>query len=208
MKIGIIGSGNVGAALTRRLQSIGHQVTVGNSRGPDTLASLAEQTGATAATAREAAESADLVMIATPLRAVPELPADAMRGKVVVDADNYYPQRDGRIGPLDDGSATSSRWTADHLPGATVVKAFNTIQAGHLLSEGRPAEDPDRIALPVAADDKDAKRTVMALVEELGFDPIDAGGLDDSWRQQPGTPVYVADLDAASLRDGLAAARR
>ncbi|GAA4470585.1 NAD(P)-binding domain-containing protein [Phytohabitans houttuyneae] len=208
MKIGIIGSGNIGGTLTRRLQAIGHDVTVSNSRGPDTLAPLAAETGATAGTAREAAESADLVVVATPLRAVPDLPADAMRGKVVVDADNYYPQRDGQIGAIDDGSETSSRWTADQLPGATVVKAFNTIQAGHLLAEGRPAGDPARIALPVASDDADAKRIVMALIEELGFDPVDGGGLDDSWRQQPGTPVYVADRDAAGVRDGLDAARR
>ncbi|MGN9910355.1 NADPH-dependent F420 reductase [Phytohabitans sp. LJ34] len=208
MKIGIIGSGNVGGSLTRRLQSLGHEVTVGNSRGPETIAPLAAETGATAGTAREAAESGDLVVIATPVRAVPDLPAEALRGKVVIDADNYYPQRDGPIGPLDDRSATSSRWTAEHLPGATVVKAFNTIQAGHLLTDGRPAGDPARIALPVAADDVDAKRRVMGLVEELGFDPIDAGGLDDSWRQQPGTPVYTTDLDAAGVRDGLAAARR
>ncbi|BCB88225.1 NADPH-dependent F420 reductase [Phytohabitans suffuscus] len=125
-----------------------------------------------------------------------------------VDADNYYPQRDGHIGPLDDGSMTSSRWTAEQLPGARVVKAFNTIQAGHLLAGGLPAGDPARIALPVAADDPDAKLTVMGLVEELGFDPIDAGGLDDSWRQQPGSPVYTTDRDAAGVRDGLASARR
>lgn len=208
MKIGIIGSGNVGGSLTRRLQSLGHEVTVGNSRGPETIAPLAAETGATAGTAREAAESGDIVVIATPVRAVPDLPAEALRGKVVVDADNYYPQRDGPIGPLDDRLTTSSRWTAEHLPDATVVKAFNTIQAGHLLADGRPAGDPARIALPVAADDAAAKRAVMGLVEELGFDPIDAGGLDDSWRQQPGTPVYTTDLDAAGVRDGLAAARR
>jgi 8-hydroxy-5-deazaflavin:NADPH oxidoreductase len=207
MKIGIIGSGNIGGTLTRRLQALGHDVTVGNSRGPETLAPLAAETGATAGSARQAAGSGDVVVIATPLRAVPDLPAQALRGKVVVDANNYYPGRDGHIRALDDGSATSSRWTAGQLPGATVVKAFNTIQAGHLLSGGRPAGDPDRVALPVAADDAAAKRTVMALVEQLGFDPIDAGGLDDSWRQQPGTPVYVADLDAAGVRDGLTAAR-
>lgn len=207
MKIGIIGSGNIGGTLARRFRALGHDVTVGNSRGPETLAPLAAETGATAATAREAAEFGEVVVIATPVRAVPLLPAEALNGKVVVDANNYYPARDGRIGPIDDGSATSSRWTAGQLPGAAVVKVFNTIQAGHLLSDGRPAGDPARIALPVAADDAAAKQTVMALVDELGFDPIDAGGLDDSWRQQPGSPVYGADLDAAGIRDGLASAR-
>jgi 8-hydroxy-5-deazaflavin:NADPH oxidoreductase len=208
MKIGIIGSGNIGGTLTRRLRALGHDVMVGNSRGPEAVAPLAADTGATAGTARQAAESGDLVVIAVPLRAVPDLPAEAMRGKVVVDADNYYPGRDGRIGPLDDGSMTSSRWTAEQLPGATVVKAFNTIPAGHLMSRGSPSGDPTRIALPVASDDADAKSTVMALVGELGFDPVDAGGLDDSWRQQPGSLVAGADLDAAGLRDGMAAARR
>ncbi|BCB73772.1 NAD(P)-binding domain-containing protein [Phytohabitans flavus] len=207
MKIGIIGSGNVGGTLTRRLQALGHEVTVGNSRGPETLTPLVAETGATPGTARQAAESGDVVVIATPVRAVPDLPADALRGKVVVDASNYYPRRDGQIGPIDGGEA-SSRWTSEHLPGAAVVKAFNTIQAGHLLAGGLPAGDPTRIALPVASDDPSAKRTVMSLVEELGFDPIDAGGLDDSWRQQPGSPVYTTDRDAAGVRDGLSEARR
>jgi predicted dinucleotide-binding enzyme len=207
MKIGIIGSGNIGGTLTRRLQALGHDVTVGNSRGPETLGPLAASTGATAGTARQAAESGDVVVIATPVRAVPDLPTEALRGKVVVDANNYYPQRDGPIGALDDRAETSSRWTAERLPGTTVVKAFNTIRADHLMADGHPAGDPARIALPVAADDAAAKRTVMGLVEELGFDPVDAGSLDQSWRQQPGAPVYTADLDASGVRDGLAAAR-
>lgn len=207
MKIGIIGSGNIGGTLTRRLRELGHDVTVGNSRGPETLTALAEETGATAGTARQAAEAGEVVVIAIPVRAVPDLPADALRGKVVVDANNYYAQRDGHIAALDDMSLTSSRWIAERLPGAAVVKAFNNIQSGHLLANGRPAGDPARIALPVAGDDEAAKRTVMALVDELGFDPVDAGGLDESWRQQPGTPVYGTDRDATGVRDGLAAAR-
>lgn len=207
MKIGIIGSGNIGGTLTRRLRALGHEVTVSNSRGPETLAPLAAETGAIAGTAREAAEAGDVVVIATPLRAVPHLPAEALRGKVVVDTNNYYARRDGQIGAIDSGTP-SSRWTASQLPGARVVKAFNTIQAGHLFANGRPAGDPARIALPVAADDADAKQTVMALVDELGFDPVDAGGLDDSWRQEPGSPVYGADTPAPGVRDGLAAARR
>ncbi|MFC0534165.1 NADPH-dependent F420 reductase [Phytohabitans kaempferiae] len=208
MKIGIIGSGNIGGTLTRRLQALGHDVTVANSRGPETLMELVQETGATAGTARQAAEAGEIVVIAVPVAAVPDLPADALRGKVVIDVDNYYPQRDGHIEAIDDNAVTSSRWTADHLPGATVVKAFNTIQSGHLFANGRPAGEPGRIALPVASDDATAKRTVMGLVEELGFDPIDAGTLDESWRQQPGTPVYTADRDADGVREGLSFAGR
>lgn len=206
MKIGIIGSGHIGGTLTRRFQDLGHDVTVANSRGPETLNGLARETGATAGTVEEAA-AGDVVVIAIPVRAVPDLPAEAFRDKVVVDANNYYPQRDGHIDPLDDKSLTSSRWTAERLPGAKVVKVFNNIKSGHLLSHGRPAGDPGRIALPVAGDDEDAKRTVMSLVDELGFDPVDAGTLDESWRQQPGMPVYGTDRDAIGVREGIASAK-
>jgi predicted dinucleotide-binding enzyme len=206
MKIGIIGSGHIGGTLTRRFQDLGHDVTVANSRGPETLDGLARETGATAGTVAEAA-AGDVVVIAIPVRAVPDLPAEAFRDKVVVDANNYYPQRDGHIDPLDDKSLTSSRWTAERLPGAKVVKVFNNIRSGHLLSHGRPAGDPGRIALPVAGDDEDAKRTVMSLVDELGFDPVDAGTLDESWRQQPGMPVYGTDRDATGVREAIASAK-
>jgi predicted dinucleotide-binding enzyme len=145
--------------------------------------------------------------LAVPLKAVPGLPVADLAGRVVIDADNYYPARDGRIAEIDAG-ATSSRWSADLLPGARLVKVFNTIQSDHLLRLGRPPGGEVRIALPVAADDAAAKRLVMGLVDELGFDPIDAGGLDDSWRQEPGTPVYGADRDAAGVRAALAAATR
>src|SRR5262245_38187304 len=204
MKIGIIGSGKIGGTLTRRFQSLGHEVTVANSRGPETLADLAGETGATAGTAEEAAATGEVVVIAVPVRAVPDLPAGALTGKVVVDANNYYAQRDGRIPEIADGQVTSSRRTARALPGTRVVKAFNNILWTHLLEHGRPAGAEGRIALPVAGDDADAKRTVMDLVEELGFDPVDAGSLDESWRQQPDTPVYGTDRDAAGVRAGLA----
>ncbi|WP_028058518.1 NADPH-dependent F420 reductase [Candidatus Solirubrobacter pratensis] len=202
MKIGIIGSGHIGGTLTRRLTALGHDVSVANSRGPESLTDLARETGATAATAEDAVRDADLVAIAIPVKAVPDLPD--LSSKVVIDANNYYPSRDGRIEAIENG-ATSARWTADQT-GAVVVKAFNTIESGHLLALGRPAGDPARIAVPVAADDAQAKQIVMRLVEQLGFDAVDAGGLDESWRQQPGTPVYGTDLDAARARAGLAAA--
>ncbi|WP_435055907.1 NADPH-dependent F420 reductase [Micromonospora aurantiaca (nom. illeg.)] len=207
MEIGIIGSGHIGGTLTRRLRSLGHDVAVANSRGPQSLTDLAAETGARAVSVEEAVQGAELVVIAIPLKAVPQLPAALFDGKLVVDADNYYPQRDGDIPELLDRSLSSSRWTADHLKGAQVVKVFNNIQAAHLMDEGKPAGTAGRIALPVAGDDADAKRIVMELVDELGFDPVDAGTLDESWRQQPDTPVYGTDRDADGVREGLAAAR-
>ncbi|MEW2543379.1 NADPH-dependent F420 reductase [Micromonospora chalcea] len=207
MEIGIIGSGHIGGTLTRRLRSLGHDVAVANSRGPQSLADLAAETGARAVSVEDAVQGAELVVIAIPLKAVPQLPAALFDGKLVVDANNYYPQRDGDIAELLDRSLSSSRWTADHLKGARVVKVFNNIQAAHLMDEGKPAGTAGRIALPVAGDDADAKRIVMGLVDDLGLDPVDAGTLDESWRQQPDTPVYGTDRDADGVREGLAAAR-
>ncbi|MER7169551.1 NADPH-dependent F420 reductase [Micromonospora sp. NPDC000207] len=207
MRIGIIGSGQIGGTLTRRLRTLGHEVTVANSRGPQTLIPLTEETGATAGTVEQAVDGADLVVVAIPLLAVPSLPSPIFEGKVVVDANNYYPQRDGDVAELLDRSLSSSRWTADHLKGARVVKTFNNIRAQHLLERGRPAGDDDRIGLPVAGDDAEAKQMVMELVDALGFDPVDAGTLDGSWRQQPDTPVYGTDQNAEGVRKGLAEAR-
>ena len=202
MRIGIIGSGKIGGTLTRLLSGLGHDVSVANTRGPDSLAELAAETGATAAaTPQDAVSGADLVVIAVPLHAVPGLPD--LSGKLVIDANNYYSGRDGQIAEIDRGAA-STRWVAGHLSGARVVKAFNTIQWSHLLEHGRPAGEAGRIALPVAGDDAAAKQVVMELVEALGFDAVDAGGLDDSRRQEPGTEVYGADLDAEGTRAALA----
>lgn len=206
MRIGIIGAGNIGGSLTRRLSQMGHEVEVANSRGPETLRQLEEETGARAVPADEAARAKDVVVITIPERSVPELPSNLFQGAdgtVVVDTGNYYPrQRDGRIREIEEG-LPESRWV-EGVIGHPVVKAFNNIYAEHLLENGRPAGDPDRVALPVAGDDDSSKRVVMELIDELGFDPVDAGGLADSWRQQPGTPVYTADLDADRLREALA----
>jgi len=207
MKIGIIGSGNIGGTLTRRLQGLGHEVTVANSRGPQSLRELSQETGAKAGTVEDAVRGEDLVVLAIPVGAVTRLPLGAFADTLVVDADNYYAERDGDISEIADQSLTSSRWTADHFPNATVVKAFNTVVAPHLLDGGRPAGEDGRLGIPVAADDPMAKRTVMAVVDELGFDPVDAGNLDESWRQQPNTPVYLSDHDASGVRRELAAAR-
>ena len=209
MKIGIIGAGNIGGNLTRRLTALGHDVSVANSRGPETLADLAAETGATAVPAAEAARGAEVVVVTVPQKNVPDLPsgllAGAADGAVVVDTGNYYPQqRDGRIDAIEQG-LVESRWVEQQL-GHPVVKAFNGIYAAELLTTGRPAGADDRRALPVAGDDDEAKQVVLALLDELGFDGVDAGPLDESWRQQPGTPVYGAVADVDGIRSLLAAA--
>jgi len=209
MKIGIIGSGQIGGTLARRFTALKHDVSVANSRGPESLADLARETGAKAVTVREAARAGDVVIVTIPEGQIPKLPRDLFAGVpdnvVVVDTGNYYPQqRDGRIAGIEEG-LTESRWVAKQL-GRPVVKAFNNIYARHLLERGRPTGTPGRIALPVAGDDQRAKEVVMRLVDQLGFDPVDAGGLDESWRQQPGTPVYGADHDAAGVKRALSEA--
>ena len=210
MKIGIIGAGNIGGNLTRRLTSLGHDVSVANSRGPETLKALAEETGATPVTVAEAARGANVVVVTVPLKNVPDLPSGlfdgAADGFAVIDTGNYYPQqRDGRIAALEDGGLTESRWTEQHL-GHPVIKAFNGTYAADLIDKPLPANAPGRVALPVAGDDEAAKRTVRALIDELGFDTVDAGGLDESWRQQPGTPVYGLSDGVAGITKALAEA--
>ena len=211
MRIGIIGAGNIGGTLARRLAALGHQVSIANSRGPDSLAALARETGARPVTVEDAARAGDVVIISIPLKNIDKLPRDLFKGVpdsvVVVDTGNYYPrQRDGRIDPIELG-ATEARWVADRL-GRPVVKAFNNIYARHLLERGKPDGAPGRIALPIAGDDRRAKEVVSRLLDELGFDAVDGGGLDESWRQQPGTPVYGTDLDAAGVRRALAEAKQ
>jgi 8-hydroxy-5-deazaflavin:NADPH oxidoreductase len=187
VRIGIFGAGKIGGTLARRLEDLGHDVAVANSKGPWDIA-----------------HDADLVVLAVPLKVVPELPAGDLTGKVVVDANNYYPGRDGRIEAIESGTP-SSRWVADAV-GGNVVKAFNTIQWQNLLERGRPAGDPGRLAVSLYGDDDAARATVAQLVEALGFDAVDAGPLDESWRQEPGTPAYGAVLGADDTREALAAA--
>jgi predicted dinucleotide-binding enzyme len=211
MKIGIIGAGQIGGTLTRRLAQLGHEVFVANSRGPASLAELAKETGAKPVTAAEAVRAGKVVVVTVPEARVRDLPKNLFSGVpadvVVIDTGNYYPrERDGRIDEIEAGM-TESRWV-EHQLGRPVVKAFNNIYAEHLLKLGRPAGTPGRIALPVAGDDARAKEVVLALINELGFDGVDTGGLDDSWRQQPGTPVYASDFDSAGVRRGLADAKR
>lgn len=206
MKIGIIGAGNIGSTLAQRLAALGHEVSVANSRGPETLRELAAQSGASAVSVTEAARDKDLVIVTIPEKNVTDLPRDLFADAgdtVVVDTGNYYPQqRDGRIDAIEQGM-TESGWVAQQL-GRPVIKAFNNIYADHLRHNGRPAGTPGRIALPVAGDDDAAKKVVMRLIDELGFDAVDTGNLDQSWRQQPGTPVYTTDLDASGVQGALA----
>ncbi len=209
MKIGMIGAGQIGGTLTRRFQALGHEVFVANSRGPASLAALAAETGAKAVTVKEAARSGEVVVVTIPEAKVRDLPKDLFSGVpqnvVVVDTGNYYPrQRDGRIDGIEEGM-TESRWVSKQL-GRPVVKAFNNIYARHLMEYGQPAGSKGRIALPVAGDNAKAKDVVLRLVEQLGFDGVDAGGLDESWRQQPGSPVYATDFDADGVRQALAKA--
>ena len=209
MKIGIIGAGQIGGTLTRRLTKLGHEVFVANSRGPQTLADLAKETGAKAVSVKEAAHAGEVVVVTIPEAHIPDLPKDLFAGVpnsvVVIDTGNYYPrERDGRIPEIEAGVA-ESRWVERQL-GRPVVKAFNNIYAEHLMDFGRPAKSSERFALPVAGDNPAAKAVVMKLMDELGFDAVDAGGLDESWRQQPATPVYGADLNAEGVRQALAKA--
>ena len=206
MRIGIIGAGHIGGTLTRRLTALGHQVSVANSRGPETLSDLAKETGAKPVSVSEAARSGEVVVVTIPLKSIPNLPTDLFAGTfdsvVVVDTGNYYPQqRDGRIDAIEQGMP-ESRWVEQQLK-RPVIKAFNNIYAQHLMDLGRPKGDPNRIALPVSGDDPAAKTKVMRLVDELGFDPVDAGPLDESWRQQPGSPVYARDFNAEGVRRAL-----
>ncbi|WP_394368819.1 NADPH-dependent F420 reductase [Hymenobacter guriensis] len=208
MNIGIIGAGHIGSALAGRLTGLGHQVYIANSRGPETLQDLARKTGATPVTTQEAAQrGTDLIVVTIPLKNIPDLPKDLLASVPaevpIIDTSNYYPLlRDGQLPELETGDLTESGWVQQHL-GRPVVKVFNNILADHLAQPGKPAGTPGRVALPVASDDAAAKQKVMQLVEELGYDAIDAGSLRESWRQQPGGPIYCNDLPADKLREQL-----
>ena len=211
MKIGIIGAGQIGGALARRLTALHHEVVIANSRGPESLRDLVAETGATAAHTADVVRGVDLIVLTIQMKKVESLPKDLFAqvpaSVPVIDTNNYYPrERDGRIEAIEAGSI-ESRWVEQQI-GRPVIKAFNNIYAQHLLELGKPKGTPGRIALPVSGDDAAAKAKIMALIDELGFDPVDVGGLDESWRQQPGSPVYTKDHDIAGVREALAAARR
>ncbi|MGC9975060.1 MAG: NAD(P)-binding domain-containing protein [Gaiellaceae bacterium] len=206
MKIGIIGAGNIGGTLARHFVRAGHEVAVSNSRGPETLQDLAAELGrgARAVTPPEAIAFGEVVVVSIPLGRYRELPAEGAEGKVVIDTNNYYPQRDGHFEQLDSDHTTSSELLQAHMKGARVVKAFNAIYWVRLRDLGRPEDDPERIGIPISGDDEEAKQIVAGLVDEIGFEAVDAGTLAEGGRKhQPGTPVYTADLRAAELRERL-----
>ncbi|HBW19976.1 MAG: NADPH-dependent F420 reductase [Streptosporangiaceae bacterium] len=219
--VGFIGSGMIGGTVARLAVAAGHPVVLSNSRGPETLQDLVGELGplARAAAGAEAAAAGDIVVVSIPLKAYRSVPAEPLAGKTVIDTNNYYPQRDGQIAELDSGQATSSELLQRHLPGSAVVKAFNNIFFRHLQSLARPSGAADRTFLPIAGDDPDAKAGVTAFLDSIGYGTVDAGPLAESWRQEPGTPVYGAPYgsfdneagtpaDASTVRAALAGARR
>ncbi|WP_433631065.1 NADPH-dependent F420 reductase [Nocardia sp. CA-120079] len=222
--LGLIGSGNIGGTLARLAVAAGLDVVVSNSRGPETLAELVAELGprARAATAAEAAAAGDIVVVTVPLKNYRQVPVQPLAGKVVIDTNNYYPDRDGTFPELEDGTTTSSELLQRHLPTSKVVKAFNNIFYPHLAALARVADSPDRSALPIAGDDADAKKAVAELLDTLGYDIVDAGALNESWRSQVNTPVYgdpyaealpfwehpATSAPAEKIRTALAAAQR
>jgi len=190
--VGFIGSGNIGGVVAELAIAAGYDVVLSNSRGPETLAGLVASLGpkARAATAAEAAAAGELVVVSVPFKAFRDLPVAELDGKVVLDTDNYYPQRDGSFAELDEGKRTSAELEQEQLAGARVVKVFNNLYFQHLRSLARPSGDAERSALPIAGDDAAAKRTATEFLDRIGYDAVDAGTLADSWRFEPGTPVY------------------
>lgn len=208
MRIGIIGAGFIGQGVAQLGIRNGHEVMVSNSRGPETLTSTIASLRCQAGTVAEAVAFGDMVLVAIPFTHIASLPAEMMAGKVVLDANNYYPERDGQIPELDSRSITTSEIVARHFPGARIVKAFNAILAADLLPDSRPTGAPDRRALPIAGDDSAAKALVATLQDSLGFDVVDAGPLCCSWRFERAKPAYCRPFNVAGLTQALAEARR
>ncbi|HEY0875652.1 MAG TPA: NADPH-dependent F420 reductase [Vicinamibacterales bacterium] len=210
MIIGLIGAGNIGSQIARLAVKHGHDVVLSNSRGPETLKDLVAELGprARAATPAEAAAAGDLVVVTIPLKNISQVPVEPLAGKIVIDTNNYYPQRDGHIPELDNETTTTSELLQRHLPQSKVVKAFNHIYAAQITTDGRPRGAKDRRALAIAGDDPAAKETVTRLLDEFGFDVVDIGPLKESWRIQRDTPGYGPRRTAEELRRDLAAATR
>lgn len=208
--LGLIGAGNIGGALARAALEQGWDVVLSNSRGPETLADLVTELGpkARAATPAEAAAAADLAVVTIPLKAIGDVPVEPLAGKVVIDTNNYYPQRDGQIAELDDESTTTAELLQRHLPTSAVVKAFNHIYYEDIAGHAKPAGAEGRRALAIASDHDDAKAKVAAFIDSVGFDTVDLGGLAEGWRVQRDTPAYVAPFDAPALRQKITEAQR
>jgi len=207
MKIGIIGAGNIGGTLARKFAAAGHLVKLATSKGPDDVRELAEKIGATPATAEDAVKDVDVVILSIPFASIPDVSklfAEVPDNVCVVDTSNYYPMRDQKIVDVEEGKPESV-WASEQL-GRPVIKAFNAVLAHTLQENGKPPGTPGRIAMPLAGDDVLSKKIVAQLGDEAGFDPVDAGALAESWRQQPGTPAYCTELSVEELRQALAMA--
>lgn len=205
--IGLIGSGNIGQAIAKQAIAHGHTVVLSNSRGPETLADLVAELGpeASAATAAEAAAAGEIVVVTVPFKNYRDVPVEPLAGKVVIDTNNYYFERDGHFADLDNGNATVSGLLAAHLPDSRIVKAFNMIEALAIGTDAKPAGTAGRRALPIAGDDAEAKKIVTQLIEEFGFDVVDAGPLAEGARFDRDKPAYGPYLTAAALTEALAA---
>ncbi|TKV56395.1 NADP oxidoreductase [Nakamurella flava] len=208
--VGIIGAGNIGSALARGFAARGYQVVISNSRGPETLTELVDDLGdgARAATATEAAEAGDFVVVTVPLKAYQDVPVEPLAGKIVLDTNNYYWERDGRIADLEDKRTTTSQMLQEHLPQSRIAKAFNHIMAADILADGTPAGTPDRRALATAGDDADAVALVTRVYDEFGYDTVNIGPLADSWRVERDQPAYVVRQNRDELTANLARATR
>jgi predicted dinucleotide-binding enzyme len=209
-RIGIIGAGHIGSTLARGLVDRGYDVVISNSRGPESLAPLVAELGdkATAGTATDAATLGDVVIVTVPLKAYRDVPVAPLAGKIVLDTNNYYWERDGRIPALEEKRATTSGLLQDHLPESKVAKAFNHIMSGEILTDGKPAGDPDRRALATAGDDEEAVAFVTALYDEFGFDTVNVGPLAESWRVERDQPAYVIRQTRDELVQNVAEATR
>ncbi len=208
MKIGVIGAGFIGRLIAIHAVRNGHEVMISNSRGPDTLRSAVAAIKCKSGFAEDAAKFGDVVFLAVPFSNYRSLPVQALADKIVVDANNYYPDRDGPILELDKGEATTSELTAAHLKNSIVVKAFNAIMANDLEKDGLPPGSENRRALPMAGDDEAAKATVAQLMDQFGFDAVDAGGLSEGWRFERARPAYCIPFKRDELAAVLAGTTR
>jgi 8-hydroxy-5-deazaflavin:NADPH oxidoreductase len=208
--VGIIGSGHVGSSIAKAAIANGYDVVLSNSQGPDSLTGLVQELGphASAATPAEAAARADFAVVAIPITTIDQVPVEPLEGKVVIATINYFPDRLGHIPAIDDGSTTAPGLLQQHLPKSRVVRAFSMIDAADMSSDGHPQGDPRRRALALAGDDSDAKRLVAELYDQFGFDALDIGGLDESWRVDAGQKAFVTPQNLAQLKENVANATR
>lgn len=207
---GIIGAGNIGSQVARAVIGLGHDVVIANSRGPETLSDLVAELGpkARAATAAEAAEAAEVAVVTVPLKALSEVPVEPLAGKIVIDTNNYYFERDGHIEALDNGETTTSGMLQEHLPTSKVVKGFSHIMAEHILADGKPTGSPDRRALGYSSNYADAAEFMRDLYDQLGYDSVESSPLSESWRLERDRPAYVTRQNAEGLAANLQLANR